>query len=142
MTTNKNLFFFTTESKIDFDLLELLNVFESVFETNDFVFELLDYEYNDVNFTYENINQSIVSFLKEGIRNAKLIVSYKDFLKFAQFIGHTESGTFHAFSFLQNINLKVSVYDSYFWSISSNDKKVLVDLSKHEQISCFNGKIE
>lgn len=142
ITSMANLFFSTTNKEIDFDLLDLLRILVSVFKTDDLKIQLFDYEYNGVKSDWRNINQSIINFLEKEDKSNGLAIGYMDFLKFAKFIQYTENGSFHIFLPSKNINLKINVFDSYFWNISSNDKETLDDLLNHNILAGFNVKIE
>lgn len=135
------VFFSTTNSKKDFDLVDLLQVLESVFKTNDFEFELINYEYSSVNFDYREVNKDIITFLRRK-DDGKLKINYVDFLKFSQFVGQTEDGYFKVLIVPKNISLKISVYDCFFWDIASNNEKAIIELSNHPEIIKFNREIE
>ena len=87
-----------------------------------------------------DVNQQIIHFLEEQNQES-IKLDFIDFLKFAKFIGQTEDGSFQVLLNSKNINLRISLYGSYFWNIYSDNENLLKNIMESTIISSFNPEL-
>ena len=122
-----NLFLENVNNNCQFDLVDLLKIIEIEFANDIIEIDFFDYEYNGVKGDWKEINSKIFDVkTNEHIESVKL--DFFDFKKFAEFIEMTEDGSFDIILKNSKSIFKVSVYDSYFWNISNENKKHLMQL--------------